>query len=155
MPFKLLVKILIMFVINMIHPFSLLSGQGTMTMADQKMIKILNLQEELFSKESIPLSKSELTRKAQDLVIKYESYLSENPNDIPGLLLFGKFLRKVDQHDHALGIFLQADSVNPKLAVVKQQIANYLVEKGRPLMHYLFLLRLLKLSLYCLTTTII
>ena len=55
----------------MIHPFSLLSGQGTMTMADQKMIKILNLQEELFSKESIPLSKSELTRKAQDLVIKY------------------------------------------------------------------------------------
>jgi tetratricopeptide (TPR) repeat protein len=133
MPFKLLVKILIMFVINMIHPFSLLSGQGTMTMADQKMIKILNLQEELFSKESIPLSKSELTRKAQDLVIKYESYLSENPNDIPALLLFGKFLRKVDQHDHALGIFLQADSVNPKLAVVKQQIANYLVEKGRPL----------------------
>ena len=100
-------------------------------MADQKMIKILNMQEELFSIENQHLSKDELTRKAQDLVVKYESYLSDNPSDVTALLLFGKFLRKVGQDDHALGIFLEADSVNPKLAVVKQQIANFLVEKRK------------------------
>ena len=66
------------------------------------MIKILNLQVELFSKERISLY--ELTRKAQDLVIKYESYLSENPNDIPALFL-ANF--SADQHDHALGLLTQ------------------------------------------------
>ena len=29
-------------------------------------------------------------------------------------------------------IFLEADSVNPKLAVVKQQLANYLIEERAP-----------------------
>ena len=115
-------------------------------MADQKMIKILNMQEELFSIENQHLSKDELTRKAQDLVLKYESYLSDNPSDVTALLLFGKFLRKVGQDDHALGIFLEADSVNPKLAVVKQQIANFLVEKGRPMDALPFFVEATKIS---------
>ena len=59
-------------------------------------------------------------------------YIGENSNDTHALLLYGKFLRKVGQNEHALSYFLRADSINPKLAVVKQQIANYLVEKQRP-----------------------
>ena len=109
-------------------------------MADQKMIKILNMQQELFSIENQHLSKDELTRKAQDLVLKYESYLSDKSNDT--MLLPYCFLEnssgKLDRMSHALGIFLEADSVNPKLAVVKQQIANFLVEKGSLWMHFLF-----------------
>ena len=45
----------------------------------------------------------------------------------------GKFLRRVGQEQHAVGYFFEADSINPKLAVVKQQLANYLIEEGRPI----------------------
>jgi tetratricopeptide (TPR) repeat protein len=74
-----------------------------------------------------------MTRNAQEIVASYESYLSQNPDDTNALILFGKFLRKVGQEEHAVEFFIQADKINPKLAVVKQQLANYLVEKGRPI----------------------
>jgi cytochrome c-type biogenesis protein CcmH/NrfG len=68
-----------------------------------------------------------MTRHAQDIVAAYESYLSDNPKDVHALILFGKFLRKVGQQEHAVDFFIQADKINPKLAVVKQQHANYLI----------------------------
>ena len=103
----------------------------SLSMSTHKMLQILKLQQELFAYDNKNLSNHELTRKAQELVAKYESYLSNNSDDVNALILYGKFLRKVGQDDSALGIFLDADSLNPKLAVVKQQIANYLVEKGK------------------------
>ena len=103
------------------------------SLADQKLVKIIEAEQHFLSNEKqLPNSPSELTRKAQDLVASYEAYISENPRDTYALILYGKFLQKVGQSEHALGFFLQADSINPKLAVVKQQIANYLVESERP-----------------------
>jgi hypothetical protein len=46
-----------------------------------------------------------MTRNAQEIVASYESYLSQNPDDTNALILFGKFLRKVGQEEHAVGIF--------------------------------------------------
>ena len=82
----------------------------------------------------IPLSDAkELNRKAQDIVSLYEAFISENPDDTNALILYGKFLNKVGQENHAIGIFLKADEINPKIAVVKQQIANFLVENNKPI----------------------
>jgi tetratricopeptide (TPR) repeat protein len=88
----------------------------------------------------------ELTRKAQEIVSDYEVYLGENPKDANALILYGKFLRKVGQEQHAVDYFLEADSVNPKLAVVKQQLANYLIEEGRPVDAFPFLIMTIELA---------
>lgn len=101
------------------------------TLSEKILNQIIERQEKFFR-----FSKSnekELTRHAQDIVAAYESYLSDNPNDFHGLILFGKFLRKVGQEEYAVELFMQADRINPKLAVVKQQLANYLIEKGKPI----------------------
>lgn len=104
------------------------------SLADRKLLKIIRHEEQFFSQnQNFVNDPKELSRKAQDLVSLYESYLAENPNDTNALILFGKFLNKVGQKSHAIDFFLKADTINPKLAVVKQQIGNFLVENEKPL----------------------
>lgn len=113
------------------------------TLADHQLAKIIDRQLSFFSLAN-KVTEKELTRKAQDIVASYEAYISENPKDAHALILFGKFLHKVGQSKHAVDCFLEADSINPKHAVVKQQLANYLIEQGRPVDAFPFLLMTLR-----------
>tara|TARA_Y100001968_G_C19431824_1_gene757481 strand:- start:926 stop:2071 length:1146 start_codon:yes stop_codon:yes gene_type:complete len=92
------------------------------------------------------MNEKELTRKIQDLVSDYESYLADNPKDLTALILYGKFLRCVDQPGPATGVFLKAEKLDPNVAVIKQQIANYLTEEGRIAEALPYLLRAVELS---------
>lgn len=104
------------------------------SLAERKLLKIIRHEEQFFlQNQNFINDPKELSRKAQDLVSLYESYLAENPNDTNALILFGKFLNKVGQKSIAIDFFLKADTLNPKLAVVKQQIGNFLVENEKPL----------------------
>ena len=109
-------------------------GGSEYSLADRNLLKIIEYEKRFFSLNSeSSLDTKELSRNAQELVALYEAHLAENPNDTNALILYGKFLNKVGQESHAIGFFLKADSLNPKLAVVKQQIGNFLVEQNRPL----------------------
>ena len=44
---------------------------------------------------------------------------------------YGKMLRKIGQDEYSLRIFLKADHLEGRFAVIKQQIGNYLAENGR------------------------
>jgi tetratricopeptide (TPR) repeat protein len=118
------------------------------TLSSQILGRIIDKQTRFFERsgKAGTLSSSELTRKAQEIVSDYEVYLGENPKDTNALILYGKFLRKVGQEQHAVDYFLEADSVNPKLAVVKQQLANYLIEEGRPVDAFPFLIMTIELA---------
>ena len=129
-----------------LHP--LLAANEQYTLSSQRLSKIIEMQNRFFdlSKDPIKPSDHELTRKAQEIVASYESYLSDNSKDANALILFGKFLDKVGQQDHAVDYFLEADSINPRLAVVKQQIGNYLIEEGRPLDAFPFFMLTLEIE---------
>ena len=108
-------------------------AKDEITFSEKILNQVVDRQERFFSNySSEQLDEKEMTRHAQEIVAEYESYLSQNPNDENALILFGKFLRKVGQEEHAAEYFLEADKINPKLAVVKQQLANFLIEKNRP-----------------------
>ena len=118
------------------------------TLSSQRLSKIIEAENRFFdsSKGTTKPSDQELTRKAQEIVASYESYLGENPKDTHALILFGKFLDKVGQQNHAVNYFLEADSLNPRLAVVKQQIGNYLIEEGRPVDAFPFFMLTLEIE---------
>ena len=118
------------------------------TLSSRILGRILEKEVRFFSltKRDGPQSPPELTRKAQEIVAEYEAFLSDNPRDVNALILYGKFLRKVGQEQHAVQYFLEADSINPKLAVVKQQLANYLVEEGRPVDAFPYLIMTIELA---------
>jgi len=76
-------------------------------------------------------SADDLERHVNDLIGSYSSYLMENPDDVSALVLYGKLLRRVGKNDEAFKAFLKADDLDPKIAVVKQQIGNHLAETGK------------------------
>ncbi len=105
----------------------------TVSLSDLQLAKIIKKQQEFFSDSILRVSnENEMTRKAQDIIASYEKHINHNPSDTNARILYGKYLRRVGQEDHAIELFIEADKINPRLAVVKQQIANYLVEQGRP-----------------------
>jgi tetratricopeptide (TPR) repeat protein len=118
------------------------------SLAQTKLAAIVAQEERLFLSASsqTPVNEKELTRKIQNLVSDYESYLADNPKDQTALILYGKFLRRVDQPGPATGMFLKADKIDPDIAVIKQQIANYLAEEGRVAEALPYLLRAVELS---------
>ena len=60
----------------------------------------------------------------------YHSFTLDNPEYVYGFILYGKFLCSVDQAKMANIKFAQANQLDPNIAVVKQQMGNYLVETG-------------------------
>jgi cytochrome c-type biogenesis protein CcmH/NrfG len=76
-------------------------------------------------------SSDDLERHINELILSYGTYLSENPDDVSALILYGKLLRRVGKNDQAFKAFLKADELDPEIAVVKQQIGNHLAETGK------------------------
>lgn len=76
-------------------------------------------------------SGDDLERHFNELIFSYSSYLSENPDDVSALILYGKLLRRIGKNEEAFKAFLKADELDPQIAVVKQQIGNHLAETGK------------------------
>lgn len=72
----------------------------------------------------------ELEQKFGEIAFAYSNYLLDNPDDVEALILYGKLLRQLGEEKRAFDIFLKADELDPNIAVIKQQIGNYLVETG-------------------------
>ncbi len=125
-----------------------MGGDRSHSLTERNLARIINKQIEFFqySKEVAKYEESELTRKAQDIVSSYEFHLAQNPKDVNALILFAKFLQKVGQANRAIDYYLEADLIDPKLAVVKQQMANYLIEEGRAVDAFPFLMMTVKIA---------
>ena len=123
-------------------------GPNGVSFAQSRLSTIVAKERTLFlaANNKRAMNEKELTRKIQDLVADFESYLADNPKDLTALILYGKFLRRVDQPGPATGVFLKADKLDPDIAVIKQQIANYLTEEGRVAEALPYLLRAVELS---------
>lgn len=76
-------------------------------------------------------SNEDLDRRVNELIQSYRTYLREQPRDVSAYILYGKLLRRVQENEQAFQAFLKADEIDPKIAVVKQQIGNYLAEEGK------------------------
>lgn len=103
------------------------------TLADRKLEGILNLQNEFLKElEKWPerFTENERDRRFYDIVKEYKVFIGEHLNHIEAYVLYGKFLRMGGLVEEANRVFLEANRRDPGVAVVKQQIGNYLAERG-------------------------
>jgi len=75
----------------------------------------------------------ERNRRAQTIYNQYTQYITDYPDDVTAIVLYGKFLRRAGKPDLAYDVFRKADLLDPNLAVVKQQLANHFAEADQPL----------------------
>jgi len=113
--------------------------------SDLKLMEILEDQKELFQEDSI-LSDDELSQKAIRILNRYEDFLSQSPNNLNALILYGKFLLQVGERDQAIKIFFKANQIDPNIAFLKQAIGNYLVESTKPVDAFAFFLEATRLD---------
>ena len=139
-PFQLIISFFVFFTIMSVHLYG-----KSMSLSELELSKIVEIQDSFF-KNGNHLPEEELIRQAQYVVNQYESYLTENPNDVNGLILFGKFLKRTGNSEDAFSKFWKADQLNPNIAVTKQQIGNFFVENGRIIEAFPFFLQATRLE---------
>ncbi len=74
---------------------------------------------------------AERDRRAQEINDAYGDYLNDHPSDVNALVLYGKFLRRMGEREKSYAVFQHAHQLNPRVAVIKQQIGGYLAEEGK------------------------
>lgn len=105
-----------------------------MTLADRKLEKIV-YEQNAFLKE-IELhperfTENEENRRFDEIFKEYEAFILENPNNIFAHILYGKLLRYAGYTEESNRIFMIVNKKDAGIAVVKQQIGNYLAEHGQ------------------------
>ncbi|MDR3229684.1 MAG: hypothetical protein LBT53_09860 [Puniceicoccales bacterium] len=97
---------------------------------------ILRDQEALFTalKDDAELRRlphAEKERRLTELSRRYEVLLSRRPDDAAIMVLYGKFLRLIDDRARANECFAMADRLMPNTAVIKHQLGVFAAEEGR------------------------
>ena len=107
---------------------------GQTQAATQRLFEIAAKEEAIYKKIAEDpdfYSDADIERRVIELIEAYENYLENTSDDLEALILYGKLLRRAGDPETAFQVFLRADQLDPKLAVVKQQIGTYLAEKGK------------------------
>ena len=110
-----------------------LFGQTQSDLDTQRLYRISQQEQKIYHRlETDPdfYTDEYLKHELGEVIRAYSSYLSENPEDVSALILYGKLLRRIGENDRAFTVFLKADELDPTIAVVKQQIGNHLAETG-------------------------
>ena len=103
------------------------------SLLDQKMMDLVARQSAIFrliENKRDPSGEGGLQLRLKELVHEWELLLTNNPDEIMPYIFYGKLLRRVDKNEHANRMFMKANRLDPNIAVVNQQIGNYLAENG-------------------------
>lgn len=100
----------------------------------ERLHKIATKEESLYDQIAADpdhFSPDDVERHVRELTHAYQNFLTDYPNHLEANILYGKLLRRIGRPNEAFNTFLRADEINPKVAVVKQQIGNHLAETGK------------------------
>tara|TARA_R100000027_G_scaffold10969_3_gene7825 strand:+ start:377 stop:1282 length:906 start_codon:yes stop_codon:yes gene_type:complete len=100
------------------------------SLADKRLVEILSAEREMIRASMEGVGQEGILVRAQDIARSYESFLAENPNHLYGWILCGKFLRSVGADADAFAALRKADSLQPNLPVVQQQIGLVFMDQG-------------------------
>lgn len=92
------------------------------------------------------LDEREFRSKVEQLAHEYESLLQDNPDLAAGYAAYGYLLWKVGMRKEAAAILLRANQLDPNIALVKNELGNYLAEEGSPLDAVNYFLAAIKLE---------
>lgn len=104
--------------------------------AAAKLKDIVARQKQVFAdadKAGDDLDQDNLRMQLQQIGNDYDLLLRRNPAFVPAYVSYGLFLSKVDNRREAVTLLLKANSLDPNLPIVKNQLGNYLAEEGKPL----------------------
>jgi tetratricopeptide (TPR) repeat protein len=121
----------------------------TESLAEHRLREIAEHQKSLFADAAAQgkdLDNAGFQLQAEQLTREYESLLRDNPKFAAGYACYGYMLWKVGLRKQAVAILLKANELDPDIALVKNELGNYLAEEGKPLEAVNYFLSAIKLQ---------
>lgn len=124
----------LLFIVVSIAALSLRAAEEV-SLAEQTFKRIAEKQRELFAdaaKQGDKLDEAGFKSQVQTLIHDYEVFLRGNPKHATAHAAYGYLLGKVGMRKESTAMLLKANQLDPDIALVKNQLGNYLAEEGRP-----------------------
>ena len=105
------------------------------TLAERTLREIVARDHELFAKAEKAgdqFDQGVFHGEAQAIASSYDVLVQKNQDFVPALVAYGVFLGKIEMTREAVAMLLKANKLDPNIAIVKNQLAKYLAEDGKP-----------------------
>jgi len=105
------------------------------TMAEKTLKEIVTRQRDILAKaekQGDQLDQAWLRGELQGVINSYDILIQKSPDFAAAYVPYGMLLGKVGMTKEAVAILLKANKLDPNIPVVKNQIAKYLAEDGKP-----------------------
>jgi len=102
------------------------------------------LMQEYLNAES-DIDRDSLEERVRKLVKEYESFIKDNPDNVPATVAFGLLLSNIGERDYAFRVFTRANNLDSEIPQVHNQLGNFMIEDGYfeiALGHYLTAIQL-------------
>lgn len=124
-----------LFLFSFFATFSLLAAEPSP--AQKELQSIISRQQLLLAKASAAkeedLDEDEFKLRVQDICYAYDAFITKYPDVAAGYAAYAMLLSKIDMGRQSMAMLLKANKLDPNIALVKNQIGNYLAEEGKPL----------------------
>ena len=134
---------------------SLFLGAGLVRAAESESLPertlrgIVERQKQLFAeveKRGDNVDMDAFRTQAQSIVHDYDRLLATNDKFAAGYAAYGYYLKKVDMRKEAAAMLFKANSLDPNIPLVKNEIGNLLAEDGKPIEAAAYFLAAIKLA---------
>ena len=85
---------------------------------------------EAYAREENPVDRSSIESRLYAIRDEYQALFSKNEDNVAVLVTFGLFIAQIDQREDSLKLLLKADSMDPTLPQVKNQLGNFMTEEA-------------------------
>ena len=109
--------------------------------ADTELRAIVAWQNEIFSKAGAAgddLHPDDLKAQVQQLTQRYDKLLRIYPNYVAGLVSYGQLLNIIGMKKEGAALMSVANNLDGTIPLVKNELGNYCVEEGHPLIAFVF-----------------
>jgi len=128
-------RLLLLLCLVLAVPGALRAGESE-SLPDRTLRQLVERQKELLAeaaKGGERLDQDNLQLQMQQVSQGYEALLRDNPDYAPGYAAYGYLLGKIGLRKESIAHLLKANTLDPDVPLVKNQIGNFLAEEGRPL----------------------
>jgi len=115
----------------------------------ERILKRLQEREQFLMQEYLAaeaeVDRESLEGRVRKLLDEYESFIKDNPDNVPAIVAYGMLLSQIGERELAFRVFTRANNLDGEIPQVHNQLGNYMIEDGyfeMALGHYLTAIRL-------------
>lgn len=126
-----------------------LRGEQSESLAERTLKQLVERQKSLLDEaknDGATADMSNLKMQLEQVCRGYEALLRSNPDFAAAYASYGYLLAKVDMRKESISMLLKANQLDPNIALVKNQIGNYIAEEGKPLEALPYFMAAIKLA---------